>query len=190
MPSMKIEPCVSKPRMKIESPVAVLPFSPSRNVTPGVLRNACDSDVAPCWFSTSLLTTAIVCGVSSSGCVNFGDETRSTFGVASLPAPATETFGRVFGSSVGRASAHCAAAAASARLTATAIRRRAKPSTPEAGIMDRHGWLPNAVCSLPRGSGYPGREWLASLRGDCWNGDRPASIGPHLIANHSCLQCE
>jgi hypothetical protein len=33
MPSIK-EPRVSKPRMKMESPVAVLPFSPSRNVTP------------------------------------------------------------------------------------------------------------------------------------------------------------
>ena len=42
MPSMKIEPCVSKPRMKMESPVAVLPFSPNRKVTPGVLRSACD----------------------------------------------------------------------------------------------------------------------------------------------------
>ena len=42
MPSMKMEPCVSKPRMKMESPVAVLPFSPNRNVTPGVLRSACD----------------------------------------------------------------------------------------------------------------------------------------------------
>ena len=60
MPSMKMLPCVSKPRMKMESPVAVLPFSPSRNVTPGVLRSACDNVVAPCCSSTSSLMTAMV----------------------------------------------------------------------------------------------------------------------------------
>ena len=48
MPSTKMLPEVSKPRMKIASPVLVLPFSPSRKVTPGVLRSASVSVVAPC----------------------------------------------------------------------------------------------------------------------------------------------
>ena len=91
--------------MKMESPVAVLPFSPNRNVTPGVLRSACDSEVAPCWFSTSLLTTAIVCGVSSSACVNFGDDTRSTFGVASGSAACDRNFRQGLGFLGGRACA-------------------------------------------------------------------------------------
>ena len=121
MPSTKMLPCVSKPRMKMESPVAVLPFSPNRNVTPGVLRNACDSVVAPCCLSTSLLTTAMVCGVSRRSCVNLGDDTRSTFSVSSGSGAATDTFGRVFTSSV--AVWALAAAADSARLTATAMER-------------------------------------------------------------------
>jgi hypothetical protein len=120
MPSMKMLPCVSKPRMKMESPVEVLPFSPNRNVTPGVLRKACDNVVAPCWLSTSRLTTAMVCGVSTRSCVNFGDATRWTLMVSS--SASTDTLGKVLVTSVALGVWDCAVAAPSARLTAIARR--------------------------------------------------------------------
>ena len=64
--------------MNTESPVVVLPFSPIVNVIPGELRSASDRVAAARSCSSSLLSTVIVWGVSSSGCVNFGDEARST----------------------------------------------------------------------------------------------------------------
>ncbi len=77
MPSTKMLLVVSNPRMKIESPVAVLPFSPSCSVMPGVLRSASASDVAACCCRISFLITVMVCGVSTSGWVNLGDEALS-----------------------------------------------------------------------------------------------------------------
>jgi hypothetical protein len=125
MPSMKMLPCVSKPRMKMESPVAVLPFSPNRKVTPGVLRSACDSVVAPCCCNTCWLTTAMVWGVSTRACVSLGDADRCTLMVSSSGA-ATDTFGSVFASSLAGvdcgAVCACAATAPNARLTAIATR--------------------------------------------------------------------
>ena len=140
---MKMEPCVSKPRMKMESPVAVLPFSPNKNVTPGVLRNACESVVAPCCLSTSLLTTAMVCGVSRRSCVNLGEDTRSTFGVSSGSGAATDTFGRVLGSSRYRPGScgGCGEREAHGNGNSTT----AKALETQEGQM-RHGYLPNAVC--------------------------------------------
>ncbi len=91
-----------------------------------MLRSACVSDVAPCCCSTSWLTTVMVCGVSSRSCVNFGDETRSTFGVSSASLASTEILDSVFVelvlSCVGAGACPWAAAAASAKLTATAMR--------------------------------------------------------------------
>ena len=40
--------CVSKPRMKMVSPLCVLPFSPSWNVMPGMLRSVSVRLAAPC----------------------------------------------------------------------------------------------------------------------------------------------
>ena len=77
MPSTKMLVWVSNPRMKMASPVCVLPFSPIWKVIPGVLRSASLSVVAPCSCSSSFLMTVMVCGVSTSGCVSFGDDETS-----------------------------------------------------------------------------------------------------------------
>ena len=74
MPSTKMLPDVSKPRMNTASPVDVLPFSPIWKVMPGVLRKASVNVVAPWSCSTSFLMMVMVCGVSTSGCVNLGEE--------------------------------------------------------------------------------------------------------------------
>src|SRR6188768_691559 len=82
----------------------------------------------------------MVCGVSSRSCVNLGEETRSTLGVSSGSGAATDTFGRVFTSSVGVCA--LAAAADSARLTATAIERCDTVQLPDAVDADpRAFWL-------------------------------------------------
>ncbi|MNT94454.1 hypothetical protein D3C72_2361520 [compost metagenome] len=73
MPSTKMLLELSKPRMKTASPVFVLPFSPRKKVpTPAVLRSASVSVVAPCSRMICSLITWMVCGVFTSGAVNFG----------------------------------------------------------------------------------------------------------------------
>ena len=76
-PSKKMLPLASKPRMKMLSLAFELPPSPSSTVTPGVLRSASCSVVAFCSSITCSLMTEIVCGVSSTGLVNLGDDSFS-----------------------------------------------------------------------------------------------------------------
>ena len=68
----------------------------------------------------------MVCGVSMRSWVNLGDETRSTFGVSSTSVASTEILDIVLVDSVpscvGAGACPWAAAAARAKLTATAIR--------------------------------------------------------------------
>ena len=51
---------------------------------PGVLRRTSRSVVAPCAVKTSSGMTVSVRGVSSTGCVNFGDETTGAFDTTSI----------------------------------------------------------------------------------------------------------
>ncbi len=94
MPSTKIALELSKPRMNTASPVLVLPFSPRKKVpTPGVLRSASVSVVAPWSRRTCSLITCTVCGVLTNGAVNL-----VLAEVSALKSAATEPSTRISGS--------------------------------------------------------------------------------------------
>ena len=117
-PSTKMLLELSKPRMNKVSPVAVLPFSPTKKVpTPGLLRSASVRVVAPCWLNRSSVMIWMVCGVSCNDWVNLGEASLSAL-YSPTEAPSTCTSGRVVGSGLGVLSeaTWAAAGTASARL--------------------------------------------------------------------------
>src|SRR5690606_19920202 len=90
-PSTKMLPLVLKPRRLKSFVLLPKPFSPALKLMPGVLRRMSVRFLAPCSWKPSRGITEMVCGVSSSGAVAFGDEgSRRISGVA-----VTETAGRV-----------------------------------------------------------------------------------------------
>ena len=76
-----------KPRSVRESPWK--PPSPAAIETPATLRSASRSVVLACSFMSSWGTTLIVCGVSSSGCVNFGEMSRGASPVTTISSDAS-----------------------------------------------------------------------------------------------------
>ena len=83
--------CVSKPRMKIESPVAVLPFSPINMVIPGVLRSVSLNVTAACCLNSSFFTTTMVCGVSTKGFTCLAELAFSAINSGSIASAVTFT---------------------------------------------------------------------------------------------------
>ncbi len=121
-PSTKMELDVSKPRMKIASPVVVLPFSPRKNApTPGVLRSASVSVRAPCCSNSSFLMTWSVCAVSTRRSVYLGDDACSARNAFSyLPTISTLVSGTT--STGAAASMPAACAPSGSRTAASAVR--------------------------------------------------------------------
>ena len=134
--------------------------------------------MAPCCCSTSLLTTAMVCGVSIRSCVNFGDDTRSTFGVSSGSVASTEIFDRVLASSVVGA----VPAPGRRRRPAPGSRPRRCANAESTRLLSRTRLLCPRALAIPFGSGWH------CCRGSAETAILPSQQRPHRIANHSCLQ--
>ena len=175
---MKIEPCVSKPRMKMESPVAVLPFSPSRNVTPGVLRSACRQRGRALLLQHFLADHRDGLRCVDRACVNFGDETRSTFGVVfglgGLDGDLRHRLGFVSG-------------LLCLRLRGGGGERQTHGhGDARTRILGKHVFSPERTLLCLRALAIPfGSGWRAAAVPKRMS---VSATGLHRIANHSCLQ--